>query len=86
MNYPGELGGNYPTVYRDLVFEDITVESTGSVLEVYAPEGYPLQDVTLRNITIKKADDLFVLDNVQNLVFDNVEINGNRVNGQLDWK
>ncbi|WP_024460956.1 glycoside hydrolase family 28 protein [Marinimicrobium sp. LS-A18] len=86
LNYPGELGGNYPTVYRDLVFEDITVESTGSVLEVYAPEGYPLQDVTLRNITIKKADDLFVLDNVQNLVFDNVEINGNRVNGQLDWK
>lgn len=86
LNYPGELGGNYPTVYRDLVFEDITVESTGSVLEVYAPEGYPLQDVTLRNITIKKADDLFVLDNVQNLVFENVEINGNRVNGQLDWK
>ncbi len=86
LNYPGELGGNYPTVYRDLVFEDITVESTGSVLEVYAPEGYPLQDVTLRNITIKKAEDLFVLDNVQNLVFDNVEINGNRVDGQLDWK
>lgn len=86
LNYPGELGGNYPTVYRDLVFEDITVESTGSVLEVYAPEGYPLQDVTLRNITIKKADELFVLDNVQNLVFENVEINGNRVNGQLDWK
>ncbi|WP_341939423.1 glycoside hydrolase family 28 protein [Marinimicrobium sp. C2-29] len=86
LNYPGELGGNYPTVYRDLVFEDITVESTGSVLEVYAPDGYPLQDITLRNIRIKEAEDLFVLDNVHNLVFDNVEINGNRVNGRLDWE
>jgi len=86
LNYPGELGGNYPTVYRDLVFEDITVESTGSVLEVYAPKGYPLQDVTLRNIRIKKAEDLFVLENVQNLVFDNVDIEGQRVNGRLDWK
>lgn len=86
LNYPGELGGNYPTVYRDLVFENITVESTGSVLEVYAPEGYPLQDVTLRNITVKKAENLFVLDNVQNLVFDNVRINGNRVDGHLDWQ
>ena len=27
LNYPGELGGNFPTVYKDLVFEDITVES-----------------------------------------------------------
>ncbi|HSX85292.1 MAG TPA: glycoside hydrolase family 28 protein [Cellvibrio sp.] len=82
----GAMGGNFPSIYRDIVFEDITVGETGLVFKANAPKGYPLQDVTLRNITIKKADELFVIDNVDNLVFDNVQINGQRVNGQLDWK
>jgi polygalacturonase len=86
LDYPGELGGYYPSVYRDLVFEDITVEKAGTVLEVHAPDGFPLQDVTLRNIEVKQADKLFILENVEGLVLDNVRINGERVNGYLDWK
>lgn len=86
LDYPGELGGYFPSIYRDLVFENITVEKTGSVLEVHAPDGFPLQDVTLRNVEVKKADKTLILENVDGLVFDNVQINGDRVNGYLDWK
>lgn len=82
----GAMGGNFPSIYRDIVLEDINVEHAGLVFKANAPKGYPLQDVTLRNINIKKADQLFVIENVDNLVFDNVQINGQRVNGQLDWK
>ena len=85
LNYPGELGGNFPTVYKDLVFEDITVESLkGRLFECHAPKGYPLQDVMLRNVTIKKADKTdFILENVSNLVIDNLEVNDQRMNGVL---
>ena len=85
LNYPGELGGNFPTVYKDLVFEDITVESLkGRLFECHAPKGYPLQDVMLRNVTIKKADKTdFILENVSNLVIDNLAVNDQRMNGVL---
>jgi polygalacturonase len=82
----GAQGGNFPSIYRDIVFEDITVDKVGKVFHANAPKGYPLKDVTLRNVRIKQADELFTIDNVDNLVFDNVEINGQRVNGVLSWK
>lgn len=85
LNYPGELGGNFPTVYKDLVFEDITVESLkGKLFECHAPKGYPLQDVMLRNITIKKSEKTdFILENVSNLVIDNLKVNDQSMNGVL---
>jgi polygalacturonase len=84
LNYPGELGGNFPTIYKDLVFEDITMESTKNVFEAHAPKGYPLQDVMLRNVTIENASNpVFMLENVKNLVLDNVEINDQRLNGTM---
>ncbi len=86
LNYPGELGGYFPSVYRDLVFENITVEKVDTVLEVHAPEGHPLRDVTLRNIEVKQADKTFILENVEGLVLENVRINGERIDGNLDWQ
>ncbi|GAA4719548.1 glycoside hydrolase family 28 protein [Brevibacillus fulvus] len=87
LNYPGELGGNFPSVYRDIVFEDMTVESAGTMFEVHAPEGYPLEDVLLKNITVKKVVKTpLVLENVKQLVFDNVVIGSDKINGSLDWQ
>lgn len=85
MNYPGELGGNFPTVYKDLVFEDITVESlTGNVFDAHAPKGYPLQDVLIRNVTVKEsAKTDLTLENVMNLVIENFKINDQRLSGVL---
>ncbi|WP_111642540.1 glycoside hydrolase family 28 protein [Marinimicrobium alkaliphilum] len=82
----GSMGGNFPSIYRDIVFEDITVENAGEVFRANAPKGYPLKDVTLRNIRIENADELFIIDNVDNLTFDNVIINGQRVDGNLSWQ
>ena len=83
LNYHGELGGSFTTVYKDLVFEDITIESLkGRLFECHAPKGYPLQDVMLRNVTIKKADKTdFILENVSNLVIDNLSVNDQHMNG-----
>lgn len=84
LDYPGSVG-NYPSTYRDIVFENFTVENAGVVLEAHAPAGAPLQNVTLRNITIKKAGKTFVLENVEGLRLENVRIGQQVVNGVLDW-
>ena len=85
LNYPGELGGNFPTIYSDLVFEDITVESiSGNLFDAHAPKGYPLQGVTLQNVTIKDAaNNNLTLENVKDLVLDNVVVGDQVMNGHL---
>jgi polygalacturonase len=86
LDYPGQLGGNYPSTYRDIVFENFTVERAGTVFNGDAPAAAPLRDVTLRNVTIKQADRTFILKNVEGLKLENVRIGGQRVDGQLNWR
>jgi hypothetical protein len=86
LDYPGQLGGNFPSTYRDIVFENFTVERAGTVFNADAPAAAPLRDVTLRNVTIKQADRTFVLKNVEGLKLENVVIGGQRVDGQLNWR
>jgi polygalacturonase len=86
LDYPGLLGGGYPSTYRDLVLENLTVERAGTVFNGDAPAAAPLRDVTLRNVTIAEADRTFVLKNVEGLTLENVVIGGQRVDGRLDWR
>lgn len=86
LDYPGLLGGGHPSTYRDIVFENFTVERAGTVLEAHAPAVAPLRDVTLRNVTVQEAGNTFVLENVEGLKLENVVIAGQRVDGALDWR
>ena len=86
LDYPGELGGTFPPVYRDIVFSDMTVESAGTVLDAHAPDAAPLRGVVFRDITVKKADTPMVLENVDRMRIANVVINGERADGILSWK
>jgi polygalacturonase len=86
LDYPGQLGGNFPSTYRDIVFENFTVERAGTVFNADAPAAAPLRGVTLRNINIKQADRTFILKNVEGLNLENVVIGGQRVDGLLKWR
>ena len=86
LDYPGQLGGNFPSTYRDIVFENFTVERAGTVFNGDAPAAAPLRDVTLRNVNIKQADRTFILKNVEGLKLENVVIGGQRVDGLLQWR
>jgi len=79
LDYPGELGGNFPATYRNIVFENFKVQNVGTVFEAHAPASAPLRDVTLRNVTIATARTGFVLENVQGLKLENVTIAGKAV-------
>jgi polygalacturonase len=86
LDYPGQLGGNFPSTYRDIVFENFTVERAGTIFNGDAPAAAPLRDVILRNINIKQADKTFILKNVENLKLENVLVGGQQVDGTLQWR
>ncbi len=85
MNYPSKLGLNFPSTYRDIVFENIKVESAGTFLEVHAPAAAPLEDVTFKNIEVKSVETPLILENAKDLRFQNVKIGDQVVNGSLSW-
>jgi len=79
LNYPGELGGNFPSTYRDIVFEDFEVETVGTLFEAHAPSQAPLRDVVLRNVAVASAKQTVILENVRGLRFDDVTVAGRPV-------
>lgn len=80
LSYPGELGGNFPATYRDIVFEDFEVETVGTLFEAHAPPQAPLLEVIVRNVKVAAADQTLVLENVEKLIFDGVTVAGQPVN------
>ena len=86
LDYPGLLGGGHPATYRDIVFENFTVERAGTFLDAKAPAAAPLRDVTFRNIRVKQAERTLVLENVAGLRFDNVQLGDQTVSGELSWQ
>lgn len=79
LNYPGELGGNFPSTYRDIVFEDFQVENVGTLFEAHAPSQAPLVGVVVRNVAVASAKEITILENVQDLRFDGVTVAGRPV-------
>ncbi len=86
LNYPGELGGNFPSTYRNLVFENLKVQNVGTVFEAHAPDSAPLRNVLVKDVTIASAKTPLVLENVDDLRLENLVIGGERIDAQLDWK
>jgi hypothetical protein len=79
LNYPGELGGNFPSTYRDIVFEDFQVENVGTLFEAHAPSQAPLVGVVVRNVAVASAKEITILENVHDLRFDGVTVAGRPV-------
>lgn len=79
LDYPGELGGSFPSTYRDIVFSDFEVEDVGTLFEAHAPAAAPLRDVVVRNLDVASASRVVVVENVEGLRFDNVTVAGRPV-------
>jgi polygalacturonase len=84
LNYPGELGGNFPATYRDVVFEDFEVGDVGTLFEAHAPPEAPLRDVRLINVAVASAEETVIIENVQGLDFHDVTVAGRPVSVPAD--
>lgn len=79
-NVYGSQTGNFIPVIRNINLENIKVKNAGKY-GVLA-EGYkesPVENITLKNVTIEKADSIYKLKNVKNINFIDTYINGKKV-------
>jgi polygalacturonase len=79
-NVYGAQTGNFIPVIRNISLENINVKNGGKY-SVRA-EGYaesPVENITLKNVVIKKVDSIYLLKNVKNINFINTYINGKKV-------
>jgi len=87
LNYPGVIEGGHPSIYRDISFENITVEKANKIVfEAHAYKGFPIENVSLKNVTIKQANKKFELEHVKNLTLNQVSINNEVINATIDWQ
>jgi len=79
-NYKGESSSFNPTLFRNFVIENASCKlsmETGIYLAGF--EGYPLKNISLRNVTIDSTPVPYCLQNVENIIFDQVKINGKQL-------
>ena len=86
LNYPGELGGFFPSTYREIVFENIAVKKVGTFLEVHAPDAAPLKDVVFKGVRVDEVETPMVIENAVNLKFEEVKLGSQRIDGVLSWR
>lgn len=78
-NYHSHRGGDYPTLYRNFIIEEITAKKTRLAIEAVGLAQLPIQDILVRNVTVNEAEEVQHINNVTNFVFENVWVNGKEV-------
>ncbi|HTF96849.1 MAG TPA: glycosyl hydrolase family 28 protein [Cellvibrio sp.] len=80
----GYLGGNFPSKYHDIVFENIVAEKVDTFFISHAPEAQPLENVLFKNIQVKSANQFMDFKNLKNVTFTDLHINGQKISAQFD--
>jgi len=76
-NYHGGRGGYHPTTFQNFKIEDVHgLSSDDCGFYAVGVDGHPIRDVKLKDIRLEKCGTPFVLINAENVVFEDVIING----------
>ncbi|MBC6997329.1 glycoside hydrolase family 28 protein [Cytophaga sp. FL35] len=80
--YDNQEGEHIPTI-QNIHLENITVEKGGKYgILVQGREERPVKNITLKNIEIKGAENPMLVENSELIGFENVLINGEKINAQ----
>ena len=80
-NYKGERSSFNPTLFRNFLIENVSCKISKEVgIYLAGFEGYPLKNITLRNVSIESTPVPYCLQNAEGVVFDKVIVNGTQLN------
>jgi hypothetical protein len=79
-NYHGSRGGHYPTLFNHFYIQNVACTYAGEV-GIYAVgvAKNPLKNINLRNVTVFNTPKDQIMDNADNLTYENVLINSVRL-------
>jgi len=79
-NYHGSRGGQHPTLFTNFIIQNVSCTNSGETA-IYAVgvKGHPLQNISLKNVTVLHTPKDQIIDNVQDLKYDKVTVNGQTI-------
>lgn len=79
-NYHGSRGGHYPTTFENFDIRKVNCNYSGEV-GIYAVgiTGPPLKNILLKDVQVQNTRRDQIVDNIENLQYDNVLINGKKL-------
>ena len=80
-NYDGDTEAEFPPKFSNINLKNITVNDTESSLRVFGWADALTEDIFVTDLTIKKAEQGFKHNFVENLQLKNVSINGETLDG-----
>lgn len=75
-DYHSHRGEFHPTLYRDFIIENISANKAELGIEVQGLSELPIQNIIVRNMVVHEADKVKELQYFENLIFEDVEVNG----------
>ncbi|MFA5326467.1 MAG: glycoside hydrolase family 28 protein [Prolixibacteraceae bacterium] len=77
-NYKGERSSFHPTRFNSFVIEDVSCKQSGECgIYMSGFDGFPITNITMRNIKIGNTPVPYCLKNGKDILFDKVMVNGN---------
>jgi len=79
-DYHGYAGGENPSVFSDISIKEFRAKHIlNKAIDMVGTPEEPIRNVLFKNITIENAHEDILIDNVKDIVFDEVFINGTRL-------
>jgi len=76
-NYHGSRGGFHPTLFQNFQIENVSGDRSGECgFYAVGIEKYPLKNIMLKNIRLRKCKTPYILKNVEHVRFENVSLGG----------
>lgn len=74
-DYHSHRGENHPTLYKDFIIENVRAEKARLAIEATGVAALPIQDVLVKNLIVKEAEEEQKIEHVTNFRYENVKIN-----------
>ncbi|MEM7548611.1 MAG: glycoside hydrolase family 28 protein [Bacteroidota bacterium] len=80
MDYHGYRGNEYPTKFNDFYINNIRCKNVnGKPFKIVGVPQEPIQRIFLKDVQVEKAGEGSLLEHTENIIFENVSINGEAV-------
>ncbi len=78
-NYDGDTSGHHPSCFRDIYLKNVSAKHSGRGIRIHGWPDMPVENVTIEDVMIQNVEsdnqeDLLLINQVNNVIFEDVQI------------